>query len=50
MVKKVDSFTIFSKIILYIMIFFKKIFKGNVQKMSIEGTSNFRAANNNFLP
>ena len=36
--KKVDSFAVFTKIILYIMIFFKKMFKVNVQKMSIEGT------------
>ena len=37
--KKVPSFAVFAKIILYITIFFKKFFKGNVQKMSIEGAS-----------
>ena len=29
--------------------FLQKNFKGNVQKMSIEGTSDFRVTNNNFL-
>ena len=28
----------------------KKKIKGNVQKMSIEGTSDFGVMNNNFLP
>ena len=48
--KKVDSFAAFSKIILYITTFFKKNFKSNVQKMSIEGASDFRVTNNNILP
>ena len=40
--KKVCSIEIFPKIILYISIFVNKSFKGNVQKMSIEGSSEFR--------
>ena len=46
-----DSFGVFAKIILYVKIFFKKIkkIKGKVQKMSIEGASDFRLTNNNFL-
>ena len=40
--KKVDSFAVFAEIILYIMIFFKKINKGNVKKNSKEGASDFR--------
>ena len=39
MEKKVDSFAVFAKIILYNTIFFKKFFMGNIQKMSIEGSS-----------
>ena len=30
--KKVDSFAVFAKIILYITIFFKNVFKGKVKK------------------
>ena len=45
--KKVDSFAVFAKIILLITIFFKNFFKGNVLKMSIEGASDFRVANDN---
>ena len=47
---KTESFAVFDKIILYITIFFKIFFKGNVQKMSVEGASDFRVTNNNFLP
>ena len=50
MEKKFKSFVVFAKIILYITIFIQKIFKGNVQKMSIEGASDFRVTKNNFLP
>ena len=50
MEKKVDSFAVFSKIILYIRIFFKKTFEGIVKKISIEGASDFILTNNNFLP
>ena len=46
--KQVDSFAVFVQIILYITIFFKIFFKVNVQKMSIEGASEFRVTNNNF--
>ena len=49
MEKKVDSYAVFAKIILYTAIFFKKFFKGIVQKMSIEGASDFSVKNNNFL-
>ena len=48
--KKVDLFAVFAEIILLITIFFKNFFKGNVTKMSIEGASDFRESNNNFLP
>ena len=48
--KKVDWFAIFAKILLYITIFFEIIFEGNVQKMSIEDSSDFRVTNNNFSP
>ena len=49
MEKKVDSLAVFTKIILYITIFLI-FFKGNIQKMSIDGASHFRVMNNNFLP
>ena len=49
MEEKVDSYAVFAKIIFYITIFFKKYFKGIIQKMSIEGVSDFRVNNNNFL-
>ena len=48
--KKVDSFTVFGKIILFIAIFFRKFFDVNVKKMSIVwGASDFRVMNNLFL-
>ena len=47
--KNVDSYAVFANIILYIAIFFKNLFKGIVQKMSIEGASDFRVKKNNFL-
>ena len=48
--KKVDSFVVFAKIILFIAFSFKKIFKSKIQKMSIEGALDFRVTNNYFLP
>ena len=48
MEKNVKSFVVFAKITLYIQIFFKTCFKGNIPKMSIEGTSEFRVTNKNF--
>ena len=45
--KRVDSFSVFVKIVLYFTIFLKKKnFKGTIQKMSIEGSSDFRVTNN----
>ena len=40
-----------AKILLHITIFFKKVFKNNVQKMSTEGASDFRITTfyHNFL-
>ena len=48
-VKKVDSFVVFTKIILYIVIFLKKDFTGDFQKISIDYASDFRVTNNTFL-
>ena len=48
-IKKVEKKKVFAKIILYITIFFKKFFQSNVQKKSIEGASDFRVTDNNFL-
>ena len=47
--KMVNSFAVFAKIIFYITIFFKKNFKGVIQKMLIVGASDFRVKNNNFF-
>ena len=47
--KKVDLFAVFAKITPEIAIIFENFFKGNVQRMSIEGASDFRVMNN-FLP
>ena len=47
--KKIDSFAVFDKIILYITIFFKFFFKSIIQKRPIEGALDFRVKNNNFL-
>ena len=46
--KKIDSFVVFAKIILYITIFLKFFFRYNVQNMSIQGASGSRVTNNKF--
>ena len=48
--KNIDSFSVFAKIILYLIIFFKNIFKCDAEKMSIVGASDFRVTDNNYLP
>ena len=49
MEKLVDWFAVFTKIIHYVSIFLKINFIDVVQKMPIEGASDFREPNNNFL-
>ena len=44
-----DSFAVFAKIIRYVIIFLKIIFKDGFLKIPIEGASDFKATNNNFL-
>ena len=48
--KLVDSFEGFAEIIRYVSIFLKINFEDVVQKMPVEGTSDFRVTNNNILP
>ena len=45
-----DCVKLFQTEIIVAKIIVKKFFKSNVQKMSIEGASDFRVSNNNFLP
>ena len=48
MEKLIDSFVVFAKIIRYVSIFLKINFKDIVQKMLIEGASDFRVIKTNF--